>query len=81
MVGSERANKMFSGGIHILSAGASDYIQNYYINPYVYRQYTPDQYADLLMASFTNFVQVSLSLHHLLHLTIYTINLFLNPCF
>ncbi|XP_010683957.2 GDSL esterase/lipase At5g03820 [Beta vulgaris subsp. vulgaris] len=57
MVGSERANKMFSGGIHILSAGASDYIQNYYINPYVYRQYSPDQYADLLMTSFTNFVQ------------------------
>ncbi|KAL2933316.1 hypothetical protein RDABS01_016435 [Bienertia sinuspersici] len=59
MVGSEKANGMFSGGIHILSAGSSDYIQSYYINPYIYRQYTPDQYGDLLMNSFTNFVQVS----------------------
>ncbi|XP_021743180.1 GDSL esterase/lipase At5g03820-like [Chenopodium quinoa] len=57
MVGSEKAKGMFSGGIHILSAGNSDYLQNYYINPYIYRQYTPDQFADILMTSFANFVQ------------------------
>ena len=62
MVGNDRAKGMFSGGIHILSAGSSDYLQNYYINPVLYRQYTTDQYSDILMTSFSNFVQVSLQL-------------------
>ncbi|XP_057548828.1 GDSL esterase/lipase At5g03820-like [Amaranthus tricolor] len=57
MVGNDRAKGMFSGGIHILSAGSSDYLQNYYINPVLYRQYTTDQYSDILMTSFSNFVQ------------------------
>ncbi|XP_056686338.1 uncharacterized protein [Spinacia oleracea] len=48
---------MFSAGIHLLGAGNSDYLQNYNINTYIYRQYTPDQFADLLMTSFSNFVQ------------------------
>ncbi|KAL8152881.1 LOW QUALITY PROTEIN: hypothetical protein V2J09_010641 [Rumex salicifolius] len=56
MVGSAKANELFSGGIHILSAGGSDYLQNYYINPILYRQYTPDQFADGLMKSFSGFV-------------------------
>ncbi|KAL9238926.1 hypothetical protein vseg_013293 [Gypsophila vaccaria] len=57
MVGNDEANPMFSGGIHLLSAGNSDYLQNYYVNPVLYRQYTADQFADSLMTSFSNFVQ------------------------
>lgn len=66
LVGIEKAKGMFSAGIHLLGAGNSDYLQNYNINTYIYRQYTPDQFADLLMTSFSNFVQVSLSLLNLL---------------
>ncbi|XP_056686021.1 GDSL esterase/lipase At3g53100-like [Spinacia oleracea] len=57
LVGIEKAKGMFSAGIHLLGAGNSDYLQNYNINTYIYRQYTPDQFADLLMTSFSNFVQ------------------------
>lgn len=33
MVGTEKANAIFSGAIHLLSAGSSDFIQNYYVYP------------------------------------------------
>ncbi|XP_056697765.1 GDSL esterase/lipase APG-like [Spinacia oleracea] len=61
LVGIEKAKGMFSAGIHLLGAGNSDYLQNYNINTYIYRQYTPDQFADLLMTSFSNFVQLSVT--------------------
>ncbi|GAB4833515.1 hypothetical protein Ancab_031759 [Ancistrocladus abbreviatus] len=57
MAGREKANNMFSGGIHLLSAGSSDYLQNYYINAFLNRQYTTDQFADLLIKSFSSFIQ------------------------
>ncbi|XP_020257242.1 GDSL esterase/lipase At5g22810-like [Asparagus officinalis] len=57
----QRANANFtdiiSGSVYIISAGSSDYVQNYYINPLLYRTYTPDQFADLLVQSFTAFAQ------------------------
>ncbi|KAK6942708.1 GDSL lipase/esterase [Dillenia turbinata] len=57
MVGQTQANSIFSNGIHLLSAGSSDYIQNYYINPLLFRTYTPDQFSDMLMKSYVSFVQ------------------------
>lgn len=59
LVGKARANTIFSRGIHLLSAGSSDFIQNYYINPLLNRAYTPDQFSDILMQSFSAFVQVN----------------------
>ncbi|KAE9465505.1 hypothetical protein C3L33_02586, partial [Rhododendron williamsianum] len=52
MVGKDSANTMFSGGIHLLSAGSSDFIQNYYINPMLQRTYTPDQFPGLKVVVF-----------------------------
>ncbi|KAK6943926.1 GDSL lipase/esterase [Dillenia turbinata] len=57
MVGQTQANNIFSNGIHLLSAGSSDYIQNYYINPLLFRAYTPDQFSDMLIKSYVSFVQ------------------------
>ncbi|CAL5389361.1 unnamed protein product [Camellia sinensis] len=57
MVGKDSANVMFSGGIHLLSAGSSDFIQNYYINPILNRAYTPDRFSNLLIRSYSTFVQ------------------------
>ncbi|EXB75952.1 GDSL esterase/lipase [Morus notabilis] len=57
MVGQAKANDLFSGAIHLLSAGSSDFVQNYYINPVLNRAYTVDQFSDILMSSYTNFVQ------------------------
>lgn len=57
MVGTEKANAIFSGAIHLLSAGSSDFIQNYYVNPLLYRTYSPQQFSDILITSFSNFIQ------------------------
>lgn len=58
MVGREQANTIFSGAVHLLSAGSSDFIQNYYINPILNRIYSPDRFSELLMKSYSTFVQV-----------------------
>ncbi|XP_062003093.1 GDSL esterase/lipase At5g03810-like [Rosa rugosa] len=56
LVGQTKANAIFSGGIHLLSAGSSDFIQNYYITPLV-TVYTPDQFSDILIRSYSTFIQ------------------------
>nr|XP_016512780.1 PREDICTED: GDSL esterase/lipase At5g03820-like [Nicotiana tabacum]XP_018623110.1 GDSL esterase/lipase At5g03820-like [Nicotiana tomentosiformis] len=57
LVGRTKANNIFSGSIHLISAGSSDFIQNYYINPLLNRVYSPDQFSDILMQSYSTFVQ------------------------
>ncbi|CAA7019131.1 unnamed protein product [Microthlaspi erraticum] len=57
MIGRERARTLFSKAIHILSAGSSDFIQNYYVNPLLNLLNTPDQFSDVLMRSYSDFIQ------------------------
>ncbi|KAJ7971463.1 GDSL esterase/lipase [Quillaja saponaria] len=57
LVGKANASIIISGAIHILSAGSSDFIQNYYINPLLNLLYSPDQFSDILMRSYNNFIQ------------------------
>ncbi|CAL9051454.1 unnamed protein product [Musa banksii] len=57
VAGKPKAAALFAGAIYLLSAGSSDYVQNYYINPLLSGSYTPDQFSDLLLQSFTTFVQ------------------------
>ncbi|GMY25004.1 GDSL esterase/lipase At5g03820-like [Fagus crenata] len=57
MIGTAKANSIFSGAIHLLSAGSSDFIQNYYINPLLCRAYSPDQFSDILIRSYSTFIQ------------------------
>ncbi|CAN1282791.1 GDSL esterase/lipase At5g03810 [Linum perenne] len=56
-VGTENSSDIFSKGIHLLSTGTSDFIQNYYINPVLRALHTPDQFSDKLMDSYTTFIQ------------------------
>lgn len=58
MVGSNNTSAIFSGAIHLLSAGTSDFIQNYYINPLL-RIYSPDQFSNILIRSYSTFIQVT----------------------
>ncbi|CAN8252607.1 unnamed protein product [Cochlearia groenlandica] len=51
------ATSIISDGIYVVSAGSSDFIQNYYINPLFYKVQTPDEFSDLLILSFSNFIQ------------------------
>lgn len=49
---------IISDGLYLVSSGSSDFAQNYYINPLLYKVYTPDQFSDLLMQSYSTFVKV-----------------------
>nr|DAD48726.1 TPA_asm: hypothetical protein HUJ06_018663 [Nelumbo nucifera] len=57
IAGKSNASSIFSGAIYLVSAGSSDFVQNYYINPLLYKVYTPDQFSDLLMQYFSSFIQ------------------------
>ncbi|OAY38128.1 GDSL esterase/lipase At5g22810 [Manihot esculenta] len=57
IAGKTNASSIISGAIYLVSAGASDFVQNYYINPLLYKKYTPDQFSDILMQSYANFIQ------------------------
>ncbi|XP_073044356.1 GDSL esterase/lipase At5g03820-like [Primulina eburnea] len=57
LVGKDKGNATFSGGIHLLSSGSSDFIQNYYINPILNQAYTTDQFSNILIKSYSSFIQ------------------------
>lgn len=60
ITGSDNATSMFSGGIYLISAGSSDFVQNYYVNPLLNTAYTPDQFSNILVQNFVKFIEVSL---------------------
>ncbi|XP_010933399.1 GDSL esterase/lipase At5g03810 [Elaeis guineensis] len=57
VAGRANATALFTGSIYVVSAGASDFVQNYYINPVVNRAYTPDRFADLVVQNFNTFIE------------------------
>ncbi|EEF34923.1 GDSL esterase/lipase At5g22810 isoform X2 [Ricinus communis] len=57
IAGKSNASSIISGAIYLISAGASDFVQNYYINPFLHKEYTPDQFSDILMQSYSHFIK------------------------
>lgn len=57
VAGAKQASSIISGAIYIVSTGSSDFIQNYYVNPYLYKVYSPDEFSSVLVESFSDFVQ------------------------
>ncbi|RWR79151.1 GDSL esterase/lipase [Cinnamomum micranthum f. kanehirae] len=57
IAGKSNATSIFSGAIHILSAGSSDFLQNYYIDPLLFSIYTADKFSDILIQTFSSFIQ------------------------
>jgi len=58
VVGSKKAALIIKNALYILSAGSSDFVQNYYVNPLINKAFTPDQYSAYLVGSFSSFVKV-----------------------
>jgi hypothetical protein len=58
VAGSKKAASIIKDSIYILSAGNSDFLQNYYVNPFINKVYTPDQYGSYLVGVFSSFVKV-----------------------
>ncbi|KAK8940024.1 GDSL esterase/lipase APG [Platanthera guangdongensis] len=56
VAGSTKAASIISEALYILSTGSGDFVQNYYINPYLNKLYSPDEFSSILVGSFTNFV-------------------------
>ncbi|PSR89900.1 GDSL esterase/lipase [Actinidia chinensis var. chinensis] len=57
IAGKANASSIISGSVYFISAGSSDFVQNYYINPLLYKVYTPDQFSDILIQSYATFIQ------------------------
>ncbi|XP_006655787.1 GDSL esterase/lipase APG [Oryza brachyantha] len=56
VAGSSQAQSIINGSLYIISAGASDFVQNYYINPFLFKTQTADQFSDRLVGIFRNTV-------------------------
>ncbi|XP_004486795.2 GDSL esterase/lipase APG-like [Cicer arietinum] len=57
IAGSENASAIIKNALYILSAGSSDFVQNYYINPLINKFITPDEYSARLVDVFSGFVK------------------------
>ncbi|XP_077211836.1 GDSL esterase/lipase APG-like [Tasmannia lanceolata] len=57
LVGSSKSSSIISQALYVLGAGSSDFVQNYYIDPLLYKVYTPDEFSNILVKSFSSFVQ------------------------
>ncbi|GFP98028.1 GDSL esterase/lipase at5g22810 [Phtheirospermum japonicum] len=57
LVGKSNATSIVNGSVHFVSAGSSDFVQNYYINPLLYKKYSADQFSDILVQSYSEFAQ------------------------
>ncbi|KAL1538289.1 GDSL esterase/lipase APG-like [Salvia divinorum] len=57
VAGSEKASSIIKDALYLIGAGNSDFLQNYYINPFLNKHYTVDQYSSYLISIFSNFVK------------------------
>ncbi|PON71225.1 Lipase [Trema orientale] len=57
MVGEANASSIFSNGLYVLSAGSSDLLQNYSISPLLQATYTMNQFFDLLLSNYADFIE------------------------
>ncbi|KZV39011.1 GDSL esterase/lipase APG-like [Dorcoceras hygrometricum] len=57
VAGSQQAASIINGAVYLVSFGSSDFVQNYYVNPFLYKAYTPDQYSSYLVGIFTDTIK------------------------
>ncbi|KAL2338010.1 hypothetical protein Fmac_012456 [Flemingia macrophylla] len=57
VAGSKKAASIIKDALYVLSAGSGDFVQNYYVNPWVNKALTPDQYGSYLVGQFSSFVK------------------------
>ncbi|CAI0540058.1 unnamed protein product [Linum tenue] len=57
VAGANKSATIIKDSLYVLSAGSSDFLQNYYVNPLLNKVYTADQYGSYLVSSFNTFVK------------------------
>lgn len=55
-VAGSKAQSIIKDALYIVGFGSSDFAQNYYVNPFLNKVYTPDQYSSYLVGIFSNFI-------------------------
>ncbi|KAI3727292.1 hypothetical protein L1987_67105 [Smallanthus sonchifolius] len=57
VAGSAKSASIIKDALYLISAGNSDFVQNYYVNPFINKVYTADQYGTYLIGIFSSFVK------------------------
>ncbi|KAM0032008.1 putative triacylglycerol lipase [Helianthus debilis subsp. tardiflorus] len=57
VAGSAKSASILKDALYLISAGNSDFVQNYYVNPFINKVYTADQYGSYLIGIFSSFVK------------------------
>ncbi|KNA21991.1 hypothetical protein SOVF_038030 [Spinacia oleracea] len=57
IAGKTNATSIITDGIYLISAGSSDFLQNYYINPLLYKLYSPEAFSNVLVQQFAQLVR------------------------
>ncbi|XP_010689974.2 GDSL esterase/lipase At5g22810 [Beta vulgaris subsp. vulgaris] len=57
VAGQDNATLIITQGIYLISAGSSDFLQNYYINPLLYKLYSPEEFSHVLVQQFADLVR------------------------
>uniref|UniRef100_A0A5B7A5W5 Putative GDSL esterase/lipase APG n=1 Tax=Davidia involucrata TaxID=16924 RepID=A0A5B7A5W5_DAVIN len=57
VAGSKQAASILKDALYIVGFGSSDFLQNYYVNPFLNKVYTPGQYSSFLVSIFSSFIQ------------------------
>lgn len=58
IAGKPKALSIISDGVYFIGSGSCDFLLNYYINPVLYKTYTPYQYSNILMQYYSDFIHV-----------------------
>lgn len=58
LLGPEKGETNIKSQLYVISTGANDWVNNYYINPVLQKQYTKDAYTAFLIGRVRSFLQV-----------------------
>ncbi|XP_074312491.1 GDSL esterase/lipase APG-like [Silene latifolia] len=57
VAGSSKASSIIKDALYVVGFGSSDFVQNYYVNPFLYKLYSPDQYSSYLVGIFSDTIK------------------------
>lgn len=58
LVGEEKGAYIIKNALNIVSTGANDWVNNYYLNPLLQKKYTPETYTTFLIGEARSYIQV-----------------------
>ncbi|XP_004488333.1 GDSL esterase/lipase At5g22810-like [Cicer arietinum] len=56
-VGQSSASSIIADAVYVVVAGTGDFAQNYYLNPFLNKVFTHDQFSNIIIQCYSNFIQ------------------------